>query len=144
MDPADELLRRKLSELIGRSGKTHGELAAALTSFLGLDDASAIQKYNIDEFCRISPPGENRGARFPAYLVAPMCEALGSDKLARLILPERLRQILAVGELAINSHETLARALAELEKIVKSPAEQKPLTRRKAATGKRSPQEEKF
>jgi hypothetical protein len=118
MDKADELMRRKLSDVIGRSGMTHKEVAAALTTALGLDGARPIRKVDVDEFCRCCPPGESRGKRFPAYFVTALCEALRDDELARSLLPERLQKVLAVGELAIKSHGTLARALSELEKIV--------------------------
>lgn len=117
MDQADELMRRKLSDLIGRSGMTHKEVADALTATLG-SKARPIRKVDVDEFCRCCPPGESRGKRFPAYLVTALCGVLGNDNLAISLLPDRSRQALLVGELTLESHRKLARALAELEKIV--------------------------
>jgi hypothetical protein len=122
MNQADELVRRKLSDVIGRSGRTHEEVAIALTALLGQGEKRAIRKVDVDEFCRCPPPGESRGKKFPAYLVGALCEALGNDELARSLLPERLQKVVAVGELAIKSHGTLARALSELEKIVAASA----------------------
>lgn len=125
MDGADRELRNLLSGLIARSGKSRYEVAVALGQLLGRSEDHKRAKFRVDEFCRLAGPGETRGARFPAYMVGPMCEAIGNDELARFILPERLQRILVVGELAIKSHGTLARALAELQKIVEPSAERK-------------------
>lgn len=63
------------------------------------------------------------GARFPAAYVAAFCEVVGDDSLQRLILGQRLRDLIDIGETELASVRSrrkkdarLARLLAEAER----------------------------
>jgi hypothetical protein len=131
-----EDVRRALGEAIKRCHQRKGidrkGIVTELNARLNLpsrDYSGGLIKREItvamlNELTRSPQPG--RGASLPAEWVAELCDVLGDYGLALLLLPERLQKVLAVGELAIKSHGTLARALAELEKITEPPTRKKP------------------
>lgn len=109
-------------------GADRGEIVTQLNELIGLplkDQHGNVVKRAItvaalNDLTRTEQAG--RSTSFPSEWVAAFCEVTGDDELARLILPERFQRILAVGELVVKSHSTLARALAGLEKLAKPPA----------------------
>jgi hypothetical protein len=141
MQNKGEEVSRALAEAIKRCHQTRGmgrlQIATELNTRLGLPwayrDGGIIRREvtvaDLNELTRTQQPG--RGASLPAEWVAELCEVLGDDELALLLFPERLRKVLAVGELAIKSHGALARALVELEKITEPTAGSRPGQRKR-------------
>lgn len=131
-----ESVRQTLDEAIRRCRHTKGldreGIVTELNTRLGLPwtghEGCLIRKKitvtALNEITRSPLPGH--GASLPAEWVPELCEVLGDDELALVLLPDHLKEVLSIGEMAIKSHGVLARALSELEKIVDQPAGDKP------------------
>ena len=86
----DSGLRSLLTEIFRRCPKSRQQVADELSSLLG----QRITVYMLNDFTSES----KKPARFPACFVAPLCEIIGSDELARFVISDRLRRLLDFAE----------------------------------------------
>ncbi len=96
-------------------------IAARMTKILGRQD-DPITPATFAEFCRKAPG--KRHTRFPAAWVRAFCEAVGSDELARYLLPDFVRRALSASagigesrEAVTHAQEALGRVQTELRKL---------------------------
>lgn len=83
-------LRNLLSRIIRQCPKNRTQIAEELTALTG----RRVTVHMLNDFTAES----KKGSRFPASLVTPFCEVVGSDELQRHILSPRLRNFLTLGE----------------------------------------------
>lgn len=88
------------------------------------------------DFCRKAPG--KRHTRFPAAWVKAFCEAVGSDELARYLLPDSARRVLSASagivesrEAIIRAQEALARVQVDLANLAEAKRQKKPQRRAK-------------
>lgn len=105
--PADEIFRKNLVDVVKRSSKDHKWIAEQLTLHAG----QTISKRMLDDWTAES----KKRARFPAALIAPICEVLGNDALQRHVIGPRLRKLLEFAERELEVRE-LRRELLTSEK----------------------------
>ena len=67
------------------------------------------------DFCREAPG--KRHTRFPAAWVRAFCEAVGSDELAKYLLPDSTRRALSASEGIVESREAVGRAQEALSRV---------------------------
>jgi hypothetical protein len=105
-------VRCLLTEMMKRSRKTHADIAAEMTQRLG----RPVTKTMLDDFSRTDAP--EREVRFPAAWVSAFCEATGFDELARLVMGERLRGFVELGERVSAMDATLQQIQSGVAKLV--------------------------
>ncbi len=90
--PLDKSLREKLSAAM--RGKDRPQIAEELSRVVG-------QRITVQQLNEWSAP--SGGRRFPAFLVRPFSEVVGNDLLQRFIMGRRLRDLVRLGEVALES-----------------------------------------
>ncbi len=105
----DAALRQLLSDAIKRSGKSRPQIAEEMARVLSVRVTEAM----LNDFT--SP--RKSAARFPAAFVRAFCEAVGSNRLQRLLLDEQSLQLIEVGEHVVGCRRTLERAQELVEQI---------------------------
>lgn len=96
--PLDKALREHLSAAIQharkRALKDRPQIAEELSRVVG-------QRITMQQLNEWSAPSGVR--RFPAFLVRPFSEVVGNDLLQRFIMGGRLRDLVRLGEVALES-----------------------------------------
>lgn len=91
----DSLVRTVLSRMVRRCPKSRVQIAEEMSALAG----RPVTKFMLDSYTSEA----HEGARFPACLVPIVCQVCGSDDLARLLLGDRLRELLDIGERHVNA-----------------------------------------
>jgi len=105
-NPLRRLLKATLDDYHKRTGKNRIDFAEEMRA--RLDDAVTASK--LDSFTR--KPKPKKTYYLPAEWLPTVCEVGEDDRLVRAVLPDHLREALAVGELVMDSHRSLEQALA--------------------------------
>lgn len=90
--PLDKAIREKLRAAM--RGKDRPHIAEELSELVG-------QRITMQQLNEWSAPSGRR--RFPGFLVRPFSEIVGNDLLQRFIMGRRLRDLVRLGEVALES-----------------------------------------
>ena len=90
------------------SGKNRAQIASEMSQHLGCPADRPIAKNMLDDCVRSRKKG--RMVRFPAAWIPALCQVIGSDRLQRHLLSERLLDLLAIGETMTEAAASLKRA----------------------------------
>ena len=119
-------LRVAISQAIAycrkRTGKGREQIAEEMAAILG----RKFTKGMLRDFTRNAT--RRRKVRFPAAWVAAFCASTGTDEVARLILPERLKTLVGAGENALHARIALEHAIQELNKLTQTKPDVPPFT----------------
>ncbi len=111
----DREVRRLLGIALAACRANYGinreEIARRMTARLGCQVTSS----KLDSFTRSGKPG--REYRFPLAWTRVVCEVTHNDALARALLPDPLRDALALGELVLDSSKPLEQAVILLRSL---------------------------
>lgn len=101
--PAEQVFRELIARVLKESGRDRKAIAAELSALTG----EKITERMLNDWLA---PSKGK-VRFPASFVKALCEATGDDRAARAALPERLLNLLQIGECSIAAREELQKGL---------------------------------
>ena len=120
---AEPQFRELIAKVLKQSPKDRHRVAVELSALTG----ERITERMLNDWLAPS----KAKVRFPASFVRALCDVLGDTRIARLMLPESLKAILAVGENVTQSFVLLHQALTYVERLTKDASREKPRTRSK-------------